>query len=214
MISRLFIVLVPALWLLGLAGCTLLPEQTPQRVFLLSPPEQETAYEVLHDKVLRVEKPEAPFPLTTSRILVAPSGKEISFYGGARWADRTPPLVAAYMVEALRQDGRVASVISDSSSARSQVSLVSQLGALRSEYPSQGADGPPEAFVRLDVQLMEDASRNIIASRRFQVRQPSEGEEIEAVVEAMNQAMEVLSREVVDWVVEQLAPGHRLEKGS
>ncbi|TVQ68606.1 MAG: hypothetical protein EA372_13155 [Chromatiaceae bacterium] len=212
--SRLFIVFVLALWLLGLTGCTLLPEQTPQRVFLLSPAEQDTASEVVHDKVLRVEKPEAPFPLTTSRILVSPTGKEISFYGGARWADRTPPLVAAYMVEALRQDGRVASVISDSSSARSQVSLVSQLGALQSEYPSQGTDGPPEAFVRLDVQLMEDVNRDIIASRRFQARQPSEGEDIEAVVDAMNQAMEVLSREVVDWVVEQLTPRHSLEQGS
>ncbi|SEL00721.1 cholesterol transport system auxiliary component [Ectothiorhodospira marina] len=206
MMSRLFLVLVLSLWLLGLSGCTLLPEQTPQRVFLLSPPEQEPAPAVVQDTVLRVETPEAAFPLTTSRILVLPTGKEISFYGGARWADRTPSLVAAYLVEALRQDGRVASVISDSSPARSQVSLVMHLGALQSEYVSE-ATGHPKAVVRMDVQLMEDASRNILANRRFQFHQPSESEDIEAVVDAMNQAMEALSQDVVDWVVGQLAPG-------
>jgi len=61
--------------------------------------------------------------------------------------------------------------------------------------------------IRYDAHLASSGSQRILASRRFEVHQPSDGEQLEAVVAAFGQASERLARQLIDWTATQAAAG-------
>ena len=67
--------------------------------------------------------------------------------------------------------------------------------------------------VRLDALLVRGADQRILASKRFEVRQPLSDVKVPAVVTGFGQATDQLTAQVVGWAVEQgqkLAPPARL----
>ncbi|WP_043237534.1 ABC-type transport auxiliary lipoprotein family protein [Stutzerimonas azotifigens] len=185
--------------LAALSACSLLPEAEAVRVFGLPEPAiARQAAGPAPDGVLRVDTPLASRMLSGPRIAVVPQGSQISSYAGARWSDAAPRLLRDQLIEALRQSGRVASVVSEESNLAADRVLVSDLRAFQARY----VDGRPEVLIRLEAQLA-DGNRQVLASRQFEVRQPSEGEAVEEVVVAFGQASDRLGQALVDWVATQ-----------
>lgn len=194
------------LGLLGaLAACSILPEAEPIRIYRLpsSTPSQPQAAPARFDKALRIDTPHADRMLGSGRIAVIPEHDRVSSYQGARWSDAAPVLLRDRLVEAFRDDGRVVFVSSDDKRLHADLELVSDLRGFHSEY----VEGKPQVLIRLEAGLVDSDSQRILASRRFEVRQPSRGEGLDAVVEAFGAAGDTLSRQVVEWTVEQ---GERL----
>ncbi|MCL7940592.1 ABC-type transport auxiliary lipoprotein family protein [Halomonas sp. ATCH28] len=186
-----------------LAGCSLLPEQEPVRLFTLPEPSISTSPEATRDLTLRVDTPSAGSPLDGARLLVMPSPGEFQAYAGARWRDDAPRLLRDHLIAAFRLDGRLAAVVDDASRARSDASLVSHLGAFHSRYRK----GTPEVVLRLEVQLLDEASREVLASRRLEAVVASDDDSLEAVVEAFARAADRLAGELVDWTLARMARG-------
>lgn len=184
--------------LMILPACSLLPEQTPQRIFLLPAEALPPSSGASLDMTLRLETPHTAQPLSGSRILVLPNRQEISVYAGARWNDDAPVLLRDRLIEAFRQDGRLATVVGEDSRAHSDLTLTGDLGAFQSEYDGNQI---PQAVIRLDVQLLDESNRKVIAGRRFEVRQPSESPRLEAVVDAFGRAADELATRLVDWTL-------------
>ncbi|WP_372610281.1 ABC-type transport auxiliary lipoprotein family protein [Halomonas sp.] len=181
-----------------LPACSLLTEREPVRLFMLAEPTLETSREAPLDQALRVDTPSAGSPLNGPRLLVMPSPGELQAYAGARWRDDAPLLLRDALIEAFRLDGRLTTVVDDASRARSDATLTSHLSAFHSRY----RDGRPEVVIRLDAQLLDEGSREVLASRRFEVVVSSRDESIEAVVAAFGRATEALSRQLVEWTQE------------
>ncbi|MEQ6887816.1 ABC-type transport auxiliary lipoprotein family protein [Halomonas sp. CS7] len=191
-----------ALMLAGLlAGCSVIPKSEPVRLFTLPAPTLPASTEATRDLTLRVDTPGASAPLDGRRLLVMPSPGEFQAYGGARWRDDAPRLLRDHLIEALRRDGRLAAVIDETSRAQSDAALTSHLGAFHVRY----REGSAEVVVRLDVQLLDEVSREIRASRRVETVVASEDDGLEAVVAAFGRASDRLAVEVVDWTLAQLA---------
>lgn len=186
--------------LVMLPACTLLTESQPVRLFMLPEPTLEASREPPLDLALRVDTPSAASPLDGSRLLVMPSLGELQAYAGARWRDDAPLLLRNTLVEAFRMDGRLASVVDDASRARSDATLTSHLSGFHSRY----REGGPEVVIRLDAQLIDEGSREVLGSQRLEVVEPSQGENIEAVVAAFGRATEDMSRQLVNWTLEIL----------
>ncbi|MDZ7852183.1 MAG: ABC-type transport auxiliary lipoprotein family protein [Halomonas sp.] len=182
------------------AGCSLLPEQEPIRLFTLPDPSLSASSEAPRELTLRVDTPSAGSPLDGPRLLVMPSPGEFQAYAGARWRDDIPQLLRDYLVTAFRRDGRLAAVVDDASRARSNATLASHLEAFHSRY----RDGVPEVVVRLEVQLLDEASRAVLASRRIEAVVKSNDASLDAVVEAFGRAADQLTRELVDWTLERM----------
>ncbi|WP_280549684.1 ABC-type transport auxiliary lipoprotein family protein [Halomonas sp. 11-S5] len=193
--------LMALLMALLLAGCSLLPEQEPLRLFTLPEPSILSSHEVTRDLTLRVDTPSAGSPLDGPRLLVMPSPGEFQAYAMARWRDDAPQLLRDHLLAAFRLDGRLAAVVDDTSRARSDAALASHLGAFHSRY----REGTPEVVLRLDVQLLDEASREVRASRRVEVVVASDDDSLEAVVEAFGRAADRAAFELVDWTLAQLA---------
>lgn len=191
---------LPALLTL-LSACSVLPQAEPVRVFLLpgAPVAPSTTPSTQGDLALRVHTPQASRMLASPRIAVVPQGHQLSAYQGARWADPAPQLLRDRLIEALRASGRLASVSSDDSNLQADLELIGDLRAFQSVYQ----DGTPQVLIRLDATLVDSVSRRGLASRHFEIRQPSTDAQLDSVVEAFGQASDELSRQLLAWVLAQ-----------
>ncbi len=183
-----------------LSACSILPKSEPSNVYLLPAAPAVTASTAASVSwSLRVAKPQAVMVLDSPRIAVVPEGSVISNYQGARWSDNGPVLLRDRLLDGFQADGRIHELSSDDAQLQADLVLVSDLRAFQSEYNG----GQVAVVVRLDVQLVQSASRKIIAARRFDIRQPASSAGVADVVAAFGQASNSLSAQLVPWVVQQ-----------
>lgn len=184
--------------LLSLSACSILPEQPPSDVYRLPAAQSASREATPMLWSLRVVRPKSSETLDSPRIAVVPQGNIISSYKGARWSDPAPLLLRNRLTDAFYRDGRVTSISTDDSNLQADFELGGELQAFQSEYV-----GPAiEVVIRLDARLADDRQR-IVASRRFEVRQPVADKPVPAVVSAFGQASDTLAGQVLQWTVEQ-----------
>ncbi len=179
---------------LWLAACSPFPSQEQTAVYELSPATSVASVETL-PLTLRLDTPSANSTLNSTRILVKPEASKVSVYPDGRWSDHAPALVRERLIETLRQSGAFEAVLSERSSARTDLVLTSDLRAFHGEY----RDGSTEVVIALEAQLIQSASQQVVATERFDVRQPSQSNQLEDVVDAFGQAGQTLSAQVVEW---------------
>lgn len=183
-----------------LSACSILPEPEQLRIFLLPASDATQApAQMQTQQALRIITPQASRMLSGSRIAVVPQGNEISAYQGARWSDVAPVLLRERLIEAFLRDGRLPSVSHEDDGLPADLALHSDLRAFQSVY----VEGSPQVLIRLDARLVNQHDHQTLASRRFEIRQPSADPSVERVVEAFGQASDRLSRELLDWTLEQ-----------
>ncbi len=183
-----------------LSACSILPKSEPSNVYLLpAAPAVSASTAAPVSWSLRVAKPQAVMVLDSPRIAVVPEGSVISNYQGARWSDNGPVLLRDRLLDGFQADGRIRELSSDDAQLQADLVLVSDLRAFQSEYHG----GQVTVVVRLDVQLVQSASRKIVAARRFDIRQPASSAGVADVVAAFGQASNSLSAQLVPWVVQQ-----------
>lgn len=188
---------------LSLAACSsILPRGQAFDIYQLpataAPKSHATARAV--DWQLRVDAPEAPSLLSSTRILVEPKPGIISVYHGARWAQRTPPLLRDRLINAFHVSGHIDGISSDDDGLSADYELDSTLGAFQAEY--QGGDAPV-VVLQLDARLLRPGAKRILAAHRFSVKEPAAGADIEHVIGAFGRAGDKLSAEVVAWTLTQ-----------
>ena len=198
---RIAVTLVLAAQLGALCACTLIGRGEPLNVYVLPAAALPVSSPRQLPLTLRVDTPQASRAIYGSRILVMPTTHRLSAYQGARWSDNAPALLRDRLVEAFRQDNRLAAVVNERDRVSADFELVSDLRAFHSEY----VQGRPRAVIRLDVRLVDSRRQRIRAARRFEVGEPSADESVDAVVEAFGRAADDLSRQLVDWTLERIA---------
>jgi len=196
----------PSLRLLALAAvlslataCSILPRTEPVDIYRL-PVGQPSRTAAALDWSLRLNKPLASEALASPRIAVIPQGNVISSYQGARWSDPVPLLVRNRLLDGFQRDGRVQRLSADDSNLQADYELAGELQAFQSEYRPGGA---VEVVIRYDARLVEGRSQRILASQRFEVRQPLTDKQVPAVVAGFGSAGDRLVGQLVDWTVTQ-----------
>jgi len=188
-----------------LSACSILPKAESPHIYTLpAAPGGRPMAPAQVDWALRIVAPGVPRVLDNSRIAVMPDANTITVYAGARWADGVPSLFRDRLADAFRDSGRVAAISTDEANLAADYELGGSLAAFQTEY----AGGKPEVVVRYDATLAGTRRHQIVASRRFEVREPVDGKEVPQVVEAFGRAMNKLSGDVVGWTL-QSAPAQR-----
>jgi len=183
--------------LLGLlAACSILPKaETPNIYRLPATPLPHAQGDAVHWS-LRINTPQAGRMIDSPRIVVLPQGDVVSVYQGARWSDSGPVLFRNRLIDAFRDDGRIAALSNDDAALQADLSLTGNLTAFQSEY----RNGQPTVIIRYDAQLVHTNGMRIIASRSFEVSEPVDGKAVPEVVAAFGRADDALARQVVEWV--------------
>ena len=180
------------------SACSILPKPDPSDVYRLASA-QSTIQGTPVNWSLRVTKPQTSEFLDSPRIAVVPDGNLISNYANSRWSDPAPVLLRNRLLDGFQRDGRVTLLSTDETNLQADYELGGQLQAFQSEYRGKAV----EVVIRLDARLVRGRDQRIIASRRFEVRQPVNDAKVPAVVAAFGQAGDQLNKQVVDWVVSQ-----------
>lgn len=180
------------------SACSILPKPDPSDVYRLVSA-QPTTQGAPVSWSLRVSKPQTSEFLDSPRIAVVPHGNLISSYASSRWSDPTPVLLRNRFIDGFQRDGRVTLLSTDETNLQADYELGGQLQAFQSEYRGTAV----QVVIRLDARLVRGSDQRIIASRRFEVRQPVSDTKVPAVVEGFGQAGDQLNKQVVDWVVAQ-----------
>lgn len=180
-------------------ACSILPKTEPVDIYRL-PVNQPSRTVSALDWSLRLNKPLASEVLATPRIAVIPQGDVISSYKGARWSDPAPLLIRNRLLDGFQRDGRVQRLSADDSNLQADYELAGELQAFQSEYRAQDT---VEVVVRYDARLVDGRSQRILASHRFEVRQPLADKQVSAVVAGFGNASDQLVGQVVNWTVTQ-----------
>lgn len=180
------------------SACSILPKPDPSDVYRLASA-QPTTQGTPVSWSLRVTKPQTSEFLDSPRIAVVPDGNLISNYANSRWSDPAPVLLRNRLLDGFQRDGRVTLLSTDETNLQAHYELGGQLQAFQSEYRGKAV----EVVIRLDARLVRGRDQRIIASRRFEVRQPVGDAKVPAVVAAFGQAGDQLNKQMVDWVVQQ-----------
>ena len=182
-----------------LSACSLLPEREPNDIYRLPStlPAASADARAAVNWSLRVLQPTSSAQLAGRRIVVIPDDHVLSVYQGAAWADTAPRLIRERLIDAVRTDGRIATVSSDERSLHADLELDTDLRAFNSEY----RNGQPEAVIRLDARLVRSDTRRIIASRSFETREAAADTALPAVVSAFGRAADGIALEIADWTV-------------
>ncbi|MDF3932858.1 ABC-type transport auxiliary lipoprotein family protein [Pseudomonas citronellolis] len=182
-----------------LGACSILPKAETPDIYLLPAAQQPPRATPAVNWSLRVDAPKASQVLDGNRIAVQSEGDMLSVYKSVRWADAAPSLLRDRLLDAFRADGRIQALSSDEVSLQADLELGGDLRAFQSEYRGKAV----EAVVILEARLVRNASQRIVASRRFEVRQPAGGTQVPEVVKAFGQAGDRLAAEVVGWTLQQ-----------
>ncbi len=187
------------------SACSILPKADPSDVYRLATA-QTTSQAAPVSWSLRVNKPQTSEFLDSPRIAVVPNGDLISSYANSRWSDPSPVLLRNRFMDGFQRDGRVTLLSTDDTNLQADYELGGQLQAFQSEYHGSTV----EVVIRLDARLVRGRDQRIIASRRFEVRQPVNDTQVPAVVAGFGLAGDQLNKQVVDWVVSQGTAAHPL----
>lgn len=194
-----------------LGACSILPKSEPFDIYRLPEAQSSaaTSHAVAQRWSLRLNKPQASEVLNSPNIAVIPQGDVIISYKGSRWSDPAPVLLRNRLLDGFQRDGRVTLLSTDDSNFQADLELGGSLQAFQTEYQGTSAS----VVVRLDALLVRGYDQRILASKRFEVRQPLSDVKVPAVVAGFGQASDQLTAQVVAWAVEQgqkLAPPPRL----
>ena len=183
-----------------LGACSILPQAEPSDVYRLpAAPAPASANALTQSWSLRLNKLRASEALNRPSIAVIPQGDVISSYKGSRWSDPAPVLLRNRLLDGFQRDGRVTLLSTDDSNFQADLELGGSLQAFQAEY--QGAQA--SVVVRVDALLVRGYDQRILASRRFEERQPLSAVQVPAVVAGFGQASDRLTAKVVAWAVEQ-----------
>ncbi|MEO6925163.1 MAG: ABC-type transport auxiliary lipoprotein family protein [Rhodanobacter sp.] len=181
-----------------LGSCSILPRSEAPNVYLLpATPVETTTHQAVRYESLRIVTPDAARTLDSTRIAVVPEGNIITSYQGARWSDSAPRLLRDRLLDAFRTDARFAALSSDDAQLQADLELTGDLRAFQSEY----VHGVPVVVIRYDAQLVQGRSQKIMATHRFDIRQPVNGKEVPQVVTAFGLATDRLAAQVLGWVI-------------
>lgn len=186
----------------ALSGCgvgELLPGQgPPPRLFRLSPKSTFDADLPTVDWQLVIEEPISPTGLSTTRIPLQRRAVELEYYARANWTDRAPAMVHTLAVESFENSNRIVAVGRESLGLRSDFILKLDLREFQTEYSGKG---PPDAHVRLNAKLVQMPQRTIIGSQRFTRRITAKADTLEDIVEAFDDALGKVLKELVTWTL-------------
>lgn len=182
------------------SACSILPKAEPLDVYRLPAP-SAAAPPASHAQTwsLRLSKPQASDVLSSARIAVIPQGDLISSYKASRWSDPAPTLLRDRLLDGFARDGRVRLLSTDDSNLQTDFELGGNLQAFQTEYQGKAA----QVVIQLDALLVRGSDQRILASRRFEVRQPLNEVKVPAVVAGFGQASDALTAQVIAWTVEQ-----------
>lgn len=180
------------------SACQVLPEREPVNLYQLPPSTISSTASGTIEGGLRLLTPDSSEALRGTRLLILGDGNSFQAWGGVRWTAPVPALWRDWLLDAYWRDGRFDALSTDSTVLQAERAVS---GMLR-EFHINTVNGRQVAVIQFDAQLLDNNTRTIIASRRFESSETVSGSDAAAAVAALGAAADRLARELISWTAE------------
>jgi cholesterol transport system auxiliary component len=151
------------------------------------------------DWQLLIEVPFAPAEIDTDRIVLQPTPYTVDKFANAAWPDRAPIMVQTLLVESFESTGKITAIARESVGLRADYVLKPELRKFTAVYDS--AEAPPIVSIILNVRLVKMPERAIIAQQTFDHRERAQRNEMQAIVEAFDEALGKILKRTIEWTL-------------
>ena len=189
-----------AVFLSGIAACTLLPSPKPgvlDKYMLEYHPSQQPPSLAEDVPVMIITVPGAHGGYDTARIAYMQKKFGLRYYTRSRWADTPARMLAPLLAEAINETGQFQAVYGTPGALAAQLRLDGELIRFHQDFTRQ----PSEVHITLRVQLVDLRENRVLASQLFDVREVSTSEDTYGGVLAANRATERLLAELARFCV-------------
>lgn len=181
-----------------LAGCSILPEQSPQSLYSPDPRIQPDPAWPAVDWQLVVPRPASSALVDSPRIAVRPQPGELQVYKGALWTQPAPDIVQSAVVHGFEDAGRIQGVARRGEGIAGDYQLQLDIRRFDSDY---GNTGRPAATVEIGAKLIAARANQVVASRLFLQAAPAAGTDVGSVAAAFEQALGAATAQIVGWTL-------------
>lgn len=195
LISSLF--LCSLLSACGLTSPVKLPQQSS---YAITGPELGMSKQSRTQKTLLVSLPIASSGYQTTKMVYVETPYKLNAFANNRWVAPPSEMLLPLLAERIRSVGYFKAVVTPPFSGMTNYRLDTQLLVLQQEFMR------PTSLVRfvMQVTLINNASSQVIASRRFQVMVSSPENNPYSGVLAANKAADVMSQRITQFVTDSL----------
>lgn len=200
--SRL-VALAVSLLAMGLGSCSsLLPEKEPPGNFYsidYMPASQGARPAAGRGVALIITPPRAAPGFDRSRMVYLRQPHQIEYYAQNQWVEAPPRMLAPLLSSALERSGAFRAVLQAPSAAAGEVRLNTEILRLQQEF----FGSPSKVRFTLRARLVDDASRQVIATREFEAVADAPSENPYGGVQAANRAVNQVLEELTAFCIEQ-----------
>ena len=173
---RAFLILLTSVALGGCGGAS-----RPVKYYTVELPAAPDASQSAYPVALLVARVTAPLVLRDDRILYRTGANELGAYEYQRWAEPPAAMLEVSLLRLLRQSGRYQSVAETSSKARGDFVVRGRL------YDFEEVDSSAIAGrVALEIELVDQKAGKIAWSHFYSHDEPASGDDVPAVVAALD----------------------------
>lgn len=186
--------------IVGLAGCTpeiLRPGPGPSNIYVLDATLEPRPQIKTTDKVILVNTPDAQPGFDTRRIAYTRTPLSLDYYTQSVWADTPARMLGPLIVRALEKSGAFRAVVSAPTSAVADLRLDTAIVRLQHEFYQQ----PSQVSLTVRAKLLDVNSRQVLATRLFEVVESAPSEDAYGGVRAANQAVGRMLEDLTDFVI-------------
>ncbi len=152
--------------------------------------------------VLAVSMPHARPGFDTAQMVWLHQPHKLEVYARNRWADTPAQMLAPQLAHALERAGAFQAVVQTPSAVAAGLRLDTELIRLQQDFTAK----PSRVQLTLGVQLIDVATRRVVASAEFDESEPAPTEDAYGGVLAANRALERLLAKVVAFCTEHAPP--------
>ncbi len=149
---------------------------------------------------LVVAEPVSATHINTTRIALRPQPLAVEYYKDVAWADRAPRMIQTLIIESFERTNKIQAVGRDGSGLRADYTLKTELREFVAIY---GEGTNPQVLVRMNAKLVKMPERVIVADDTFEARIPATGTNIDAIVDAYNEATGKVLKRLIDWTLRE-----------
>jgi cholesterol transport system auxiliary component len=197
--------LLRPLFALGLAaavsGCALLSTPEPVQMYRFGASDPVTG--IAPDGAIALELRPVQFSEASAddRIL-AVTGPEAAYIGGARWVERAEELYQESIENAFAAEATRVRLGGRRELSRSPQVLDLDVRTFEARYPAPGAT--PTVRIAVRARLLDRDDREVVADEVFTVEQPAAANRVSAIVSAFDLAVLQVNRDIVRWTEARL----------
>jgi cholesterol transport system auxiliary component len=185
------------LWLTGCTPQILQSEPGPDNIYVLDVTIEPRPQVRPADKVVLVNSPQAQSGFDTRRIAYTRTPLSLDYYTRSVWADNPARMLDSLIVRALEKSGAFRAVVSASTSVVADVRLDTTIVRLQHEFYQQ----PSQVRLTVRAKLLDLGTREVLATRLFEVIEPAPSEDARGGVQAANRAVGRMLEDLTDFVI-------------